>query len=117
MRRLLVLSFLVTLPACQTSSEPVPAILESADPETLANLKSVIAAAMGKPRVEFGAGDLTQSSEIAVLPPRLGPHETRSPAVPTLFDLAMVAGDCVVIQRATGEITPAPNTPCKPHAD
>lgn len=81
----------------------MPAVLVSADEETMAALKAVLADALEVGRVELGAGDPTTSPVIAVLPPKLGPHEDRSTARPTLFDIELRGGRCVVVRRDTGE--------------
>lgn len=102
------------LGACQSQAVSQPAVLDAGDIESLARLKSAVAKAMGKARIEFGPGDLTTSSEIAALPPRSGPFESHSLALPTYFDLAMKNGDCVIVSRKTGEAFEAPKVLCKP---
>lgn len=104
----------VGLSACQTQAVSQPAVLDAGDIESLARLKSAVARAMGKARVEFGPGDLTNSSEIAALPPRSGPFESHSLALPTYFDLAIKNGDCVVVERRTGDVFEASKVLCKP---
>ena len=101
------------LAACQSSTVLEPAVLERGDPDSLIQLKSAVAEAMEKPRVDFGAGDLTTSPEIAVLPPKPGPFETHSLAVPTYFDLARQNGGCVVIERESGNVYAAPGVSCR----
>lgn len=99
---------------CQsTSAEPQPAVLEKADHETLARMKTTIATAMGKGRIDFGAIDLENSPQIPVLPPRPGPFEGQSLAIPTYFDLAIQNGRCVVVRRQTGEVIAVPEASCK----
>lgn len=103
----------VLLGGCQSTEVVKPAVFKQADIETMARLKTTLAAAMKKGRVEIGPGDLTKSSQIAVLPPRLSPYEGLSPALPTYFDLAIQNGKCVVIRRNTGEIFEAPYASCR----
>ena len=81
------------------------------------SLKTAAASALGKARVEFGPGDLTASPQIAVLPPRAGPHETHSLALPTYFDLAIEKETCLIVRRDTGEVFAVPDVTCKPLAD
>ena len=102
------------LVSCQsTSAVPQPAVLEKANNETVARLKTAIAAAMDKGRVDFGAVDLENAPQIPVLPPRAGPFEGQSLALPTYFDLAIEGGSCVVVRRSTGEAFSVPNISCK----
>lgn len=105
------------LMACQATGSPTPAVLVRADAESLARLKSAVAAAMGKARVDFGSADLAASPEIPVLPPRPGPFEGQSLALPTYFDLAIKDGTCVVIERSTGKAFDASEVSCKPTSD
>ena len=105
------------LAACQSAAGPQPAVLESADAEYIATLKTAAASALGKARVEFGPGDLTASPQIAVLPPRAGPHETHSLALPTYFDLAIEKEACLIVRRDTGEVFAVPDVTCKPLAE
>ncbi len=69
----------------------------------MTELKSVLAKAMNTASVDIGPGDLTKTSTISVLPPRLGPHEQRSPVKPTQFDIILKGSGCFVVRRDTGE--------------
>ena len=92
--------------ACQTTQIGVPetpAVLENSDSETLAQIKSVLAAAIGRANVELGPGDLTKSSTISVLPPPLASREDRSMAMPVIFDLKLSGKKCYAVQRDTGD--------------
>lgn len=100
--RILSVSLLAGLAACQTA--PSPAVLTDASPETMATVTSVLAAAVGRAQIELGAGDPTREAVISVLPRRPGPMEGNSPAVPALFDIVLMDGDCYVQERATGEM-------------
>ena len=113
-RTVSVIAAIALLFGCQSHSEPQPAVLEAGDIESLARLKTSVAAAMAKSRVEFGPGDLTTSPEIAALPPRTGPFETHSLALPTYFDLATQNGLCVIVKRETGEVFEAAKVICRP---
>lgn len=81
----------------------MPAVLESDDAETTTALKAVLAEAMGVARVELGPVDLTASPVVSVLPPKPNPHEGRSTARPTLFDIEIQGGRCVAVRRDTGQ--------------
>lgn len=110
--RILSVSLLAGLAACETA--PQPAVLIDTSPETMAAVTGVLAAAMDRAQIELGAGDLTKDSVISVLPPRPGPLEGSSPAVPTLFDILLLDGDCYVQERASGEMFPLTGIECRP---
>ena len=101
------------LAACQTPGAPSPAVLESADVETMAALHSGLESATGRADVTLGPGDLTETSTIAVLPPPLGPGEGRSVATPTYFDLMWVDGDCVLVAHENGAQFPLDGVACR----
>jgi hypothetical protein len=100
-RTLTALLSTLCLGACQHGLSPVPAVLEDGSDETLSALRSHLAEAMGVANVELGAGDPTLVSTISVLPPRLGEHETRSPATPTQFNLIMIGKTCYAEQEGS----------------
>jgi hypothetical protein len=85
--------------SCQSASPRTPAVLVSADEETMTRLRSVLADAMQTAEIELGPEDPTQSSVISVLPARLGPLEGRSPSIPTQFDLVLEGGQCFAVRR------------------
>lgn len=109
--RILSVALLTGLAACDTA--PRPAVLTDTSPETVAAVKGVLAAALGRAQIELGAGDLTQDPVISVLPPRPGPHEGNSPAVPALFDIVLMNGDCYVQERASGEMFSLTGIECR----
>ncbi len=115
--KIAALAWAAVLTNCQTSTSPQPAVLVQTDDETMAQLKSALALAMGTSRVEIGAAELTKAPEIPVLPPRLGPFEAQSPAIPTIFELAIQNDDCLIIKRSTGEVFAVAGISCKPIAD
>lgn len=104
----------VFLGACQTGGAATPAIIASSDPETLATVKTALAGAMGKARVEISPADLTESTTISVLPPRPTSLEGRSVVKPTPFDIEMRGEDCVAVRRDTGEAYDLPGVDCRP---
>ncbi|ABI78157.1 putative lipoprotein [Hyphomonas neptunium ATCC 15444] len=109
--RILSVSALAGLAACQTA--PQPAILTDPSPETVAAVTGVLAAAVDRAEIQLGPGDLTRDSVISVLPPRPGPMEGNSPAVPTIFDIVLMDGDCYVQERASGELFPLTGITCR----
>lgn len=92
MRRWFILSALVPLAACQ--SDPQLATLTDGSPETIEALSLVLASAAGRARVQLGPGDVTKQPTVSVLPPPPGPLEGNSPAMPALFDIVLMDGDC-----------------------
>jgi hypothetical protein len=84
------------LQGCIHASTPQPAVLVEADAKTLNTLRTVLAAALGRGQVVLGPEDLTTTSRFSVLPPPLGPLETRSVAIPTSFVLMTRGGLCFV---------------------
>ena len=101
------------LAGCTTTAADRKATLMQADAETIAALSAGLARAMGKASVKLGPGDLTAMSEVAVLPPPLGPHETRSLAEPTVFTLVLRGGACVAIRQDTGAAFDLPGVRCR----
>lgn len=114
MRNLSLALAVLALGACKMTEGPVPAVLESANAVSVDALKSSLAGAMGQANVQLGPEDLATSSSVSVLPPRLGPNETRSMAMPEQFDLVMQGGDCMLIHRKTGETHPLRGVACRP---
>lgn len=102
------------LGGCQSAGAPEAAVLEAADSQTMAEVKSVLARALNRASVEIGPGDPTKTPTISALPPRLAPSEDRSLAAPTYFDLAIKDGACVLIRRDTGEEFALTGVRCKP---
>ena len=101
------------LGACQMTETPTPAVLSASTDEVMADIKQVLADAMGVANVDIGPGDLTQSSAISVLPPQLGPMEDHSPVVPVQFDLMMQGAKCFLSRRDTGETYPLDGVNCR----
>jgi len=102
------------LAACQTvaASPPSPAVLASADAQTMKTLTKTLARAMGKSNVTLGAGSPDQNSVISVLPPRS--LSGIDPSLPTRFDIMMEGRNCYVVKRKTGEKYPLENIACRP---
>lgn len=90
------------LSSCQTAGARTPAILENTDETTLSRVKSVLSDAVGRAQIRLGPEDLSTSSTLTVLPPRLGPNETHSVAMPVVFDLMTNGRSCFAVRRDTG---------------
>ncbi len=101
--------------ACQSSSQTaMPAVLSSGDAETLAQVKAVLSDALGRARINFGAGDPTQQPQISVLPPPITPPEQRSLARPEIFDLVLIGELCYAVRRTTGDRFVLEGVSCQP---
>ena len=112
--RLLALLALYHLAACQMTQPAVPAVMTDTSETSMAALKSTLGTAMQTASVNLGPGDLTQTSTITVLPPRPGPLEGNSPALPVQFTLMIENGDCILVRADTGESYAHSAVPCKP---
>jgi hypothetical protein len=99
---------------CETNAGRTPAVLPSQNAAAMDEIKTVAARAMNKASVTLGPGDPTQSPTIAVLPPALSAHETRSTAMPTLFDLMIIDGACMLVRREDGAGFALPGVSCVP---
>ncbi len=98
---------------CQHNVDVVPAVLADDSDETMAMVKSHLASAMGVGRVRLGVGDPTQTPALTVLPPPLGPHETRSPATPTQFDLLVRGDTCYAMREGAAEMIELSGVSCR----
>ncbi|MEM9939445.1 MAG: hypothetical protein AAF768_11395 [Pseudomonadota bacterium] len=114
MRGLSLAAVLLVLGGCKLPDRPVPAVLESTDEGAVSALRASLASALGQARVELGPEDLSTSSAVSVLPPKLNPLEGRSTAMPVQFDLVLEAGACLLVHRETGEVYPLEGTECRP---
>ncbi|MEM9168102.1 MAG: hypothetical protein AAGC56_00475 [Pseudomonadota bacterium] len=91
-----------------------PAVLTAADATSLALIKATLAAALGRATIDLGPGDLTTTSVVAVRPPRPTAPEDRSVATPTVFDLRLIDGDCVLVARSGAAAYPVEGLDCRP---
>ncbi len=103
----------MAMSGCQSMADPAPAVLTTADPAAMENLKAALARAMGQASVQLGPGDPTQSPTISVLPRPLGPPEDRSLALPTIFRLEIAGGECFVVRQDGGAREKVDGVTCK----
>ena len=101
------------LTACQHAQPVSPAVLQSADAETLMALRSALGQALGRAEIELGAGDPTTEPSVAVLPPKPTTFETQSPAMPTMFDLFVRGETCFAVQRGNEVEITLPGVACR----
>jgi hypothetical protein len=97
---------------CATGGVAQPARLTTPDPTSIAKVRAVLATAMGRSQVELGPENMATSSSISVLPPPLGPLETRSLAVPKVFDIKVQNGACMLVARDDGKTYPLDGVKC-----
>lgn len=105
--------------ACHTTThaEPVPAIMANADDASMQALKSTLAKAMNKSKIELGASDPTRSPNISVLPKSvvgIPGGDYANQALPTQFDLMMDGRNCYVVKRGTEAKIKVDGIVCKP---
>lgn len=112
-KKLSSLVAIISFGACQHHAQPLPAVLSDGSGETLNLLKSEMAAALDRSRVQFGAGDLTQSSVFVIVPPPLGPNETRSTAIPERYRLEIQGQSCFAVHEKSDARIELQNTPCR----
>jgi hypothetical protein len=104
----------LTSAGCVSQNLRMPARLDRVDAPTLERVRAVLANAVGRPQVELGPEDLAISSTISVLPRPLGPHDTRSPELPKIFDIKIIEGQCQLVAQSDGKMYPLEGVGCKP---
>jgi len=110
--------------SCHTTATatPSPAVLVSADTESMEMVKTTLAKAMNKNSVKLGAGDLTQSPTISVLPPRsyapagAPQNQAGNFTLPTAFTLMMDGAECYFVKDGTDIKFLLNGVKCKPAA-
>ncbi|MGA1343103.1 MAG: hypothetical protein ACO33A_08670 [Hyphomonas sp.] len=111
-RTRIAMLLIAALAACD--QEPVAAVLADASDETMDQLRSALASALGRASVTLGAGDVTAVPEVLVLPPALTPPEGNSPAMPIVFDILLLNGDCYVRRRGSPDLVALADVACNP---
>jgi hypothetical protein len=98
---------------CATQATAQPARLAKTDAATMTALRTALASALGRTRIELGPEDLANATVVSVLPLPLGPYDTRSLEVPALFDITMERGTCMLVARSDGKTYPLTGVSCK----
>ena len=106
---------IAALAACD--QEPVAAVLADASDETMSQLRSALASALGRSSVTLGVGDVTAMPEVRVLPPAVTPLEGNSTAMPIVFDILLLNGDCYLRRRGSSDLVALFDVACIPAAD
>jgi hypothetical protein len=97
---------------CATNGVAKPARLTAPNATTIATVRAVLATAIGRPNIALGPEDMATSSSISVLPPPLGPLETRSLVLPKMFDIKVQNGACILVARDDGKVYPLDGVSC-----
>jgi len=111
--RLLAAAGALGFAACQTSGAPQPATLAQATPQAMDALKSVLAEAMGRTRIDLGPGDLTRDTVVTVLPLPIGPHEGNSVSMPMRFDVLIHGGRCYLRREGSDALLELRGVSCR----
>lgn len=101
-----------TLGGCASTLNDSLAMVATQEAATMAQITNTLRQAMGTQRIEFGPHDGAYTSMLTVLPPPLGPNETRSLASPTIFDVVKRKNMCFLVRRETGTAYALANVEC-----
>lgn len=100
--------------ACQNRPPDGPARIDATEAEAATALRAAAGRIEGRTVLELGAGPVLGVSSITVLPPAPGPLETRSPARPTVYDIHIRAGRCLLVRRTDGASASLDSLRCLP---
>jgi hypothetical protein len=93
-----------SLGACSSVASPSPARLADPSAATLARVTSALRTALGRPQLELGAVDYRTATAIAVLPTPVSSRETRSLAVPSLYNIMTDGTKCHLVGATDGKV-------------
>jgi hypothetical protein len=99
--------------ACMSISGDVPARLISVDTATMSKIAGIVKQTLGNQNIELGPQAL-EATTITVLPPPLGPYETRSVAVPEVYDIIKRGSVCLLVRRTTRQEVALTGVTCVP---
>lgn len=102
-----------TLCGCASIPRDVPATISMADVATSQRVVATIRSAMGNQRVTLGPAASEPATNITVLPPPLGPYESRSLATPEIFDIIKRGNACFLVQRSSNVAYALENVRCR----
>jgi hypothetical protein len=112
-KKLSSLIAIISLGACQHHAQPLPAVLSDGSEETLNLLKSEMAAALDRSRVQFGGRRPHAIIGVRHCSTPLGPNETRSTAVPERYRLEIQGQTCFAVHEKSDARIELQNTPCR----
>ena len=100
MRRLTLSVLPLLLSACQSVAGDGGAHVDMTDPATRSAVTAALSDAVGRAHIELGP---TDGHVLMVLPPKPGPYEGNSPAMPVRFDIEKRGDTCVAVRHDTGK--------------
>jgi len=109
MRRALLIVLPLVLSACQSVAADGRARVDMNDPATHAAVTAALSEAVGRGHIELGP---TDGYIVTVLPPKPGPYEGNSPAMPVRFDIEKRGDACVAVRHDTGQVVSLPGVTC-----
>ncbi|MEM7739683.1 MAG: hypothetical protein AAF225_02650 [Pseudomonadota bacterium] len=93
-----------------------PAVLALGPDDSLAGVIAVLAPVEGRSSLALGPPDPRTQPIVTILPPALTSNETRSTALPTVYDIALENGACALTRRADDlQIALPRDIPCTPY--
>ncbi len=102
-------------PACQAEK---PAVLALGPNDDLSAVAYALSRAEGRESLAFGPPDPRLQPVVTVLPPRPTSYETRSPALPSTYDIVSTNNGCILRRRSDDFVVTLPSsvqcTPYKP---
>ena len=98
--------------ACLSKPIDIPARLTAISAITMERVTTTLQQALGIQRIDLGPENLSDSTIVSVLPPPLGPYETRSMAQPEVFDIVKRGNACLLVRRTTGMSYPMSGVSC-----
>jgi hypothetical protein len=93
-----------SLGACTSVASATPARIADPSAATLARITSALRTALGRPQLELGVVDYRTATAIAVLPSPVSPRETRSLAVPSLYNIMTDGTKCHLVGATDGKV-------------
>lgn len=109
MRRFALAVLPLLLAACQSVAGDGRAHIDMNDPATRSAVTAALSDAVGRAHIELGP---TDGHVLSVLPPKPGPYEGNSPAMPLRFDIEKRGDTCVAVRHDTGQAVALPGVTC-----
>jgi hypothetical protein len=109
MRRLAPVVLSLLLSAGQSGAGDGRAHVDMNDPATRSAVTAALSDAVGRARIELGP---TDGHVLTVLPPKPGPYEGNSPAMPIRFDIEKRDGTCIAVRHDTRQAYDLPGVTC-----
>jgi len=100
----------VLLASCQSLAGDGRARVDLDDDATRSAVTAVLSRAVGRAHVQLGPSD---GHVLTVLPPKPGPYEGNSPAMPIRFDIERRGQTCVAVRYDTGQAYDLPGVTCR----